>query len=315
MLGNRLSRTRSGCILSALFLVLLVPTVWAGRSPEPVDDVAVPAVRIVCASIPYGSGEGLVGHVPHLPERIPKGPESIAVGREGDLFVLDAINARLRRYDPNGRYVSAIEVDARSQSAVVSGDTAFVVASGRLFAYGLDGTRRGSLAIPASAGILSAIHTTDDDALVFVNSKQELIVVRGPTAPGEPMDISSGGEQRIRVVRLDEHAFAVIESGDRTERLLRTRERLGSASFLGFDRAGNRFLVVETITAVNPLEIERYVCRLAADGRFVGSVRLTAEYASFPTTDLFVNADGFVYQLSPEQDRVVVYRFQVTGGE
>src|SRR5215468_6799834 len=61
----------------------------------------------------WGSGAAELGH--KLGEEAPEGPMSLAVGKKGDLWVLDQVNSRIQHYDSTGKLAGSIPVAETTQ--------------------------------------------------------------------------------------------------------------------------------------------------------------------------------------------------------
>src|SRR5215470_15081396 len=61
----------------------------------------------------WGRGAGELGH--KLGEEAPEGPMSLAVGKKGDLWVLDQVNSRVQHFDAAGKLAGSIPVAETTQ--------------------------------------------------------------------------------------------------------------------------------------------------------------------------------------------------------
>ncbi len=118
------------------------PTVAAAPDPPAVDlpgtgvapILGAPEQVLLRGSAGAGPGQfGLQGN-PVREDEDALGPPSFAVGPQGGLFVLDALNARVQRFDPHGHFVAAFPVGRPGTEPVVEADIA-VSDEGGIFVF------------------------------------------------------------------------------------------------------------------------------------------------------------------------------------
>ncbi len=308
-------------VLAALLFLFLVSLGCVDMTQAPVDDIALLAHRDVFASISYGTGDGQIGMIPHSVEKMPKGPESIAINGAGDIFILDRINSKVLRYNNRGQNIAAVAVDSLSLNMVVSKNRIFTVTPSHIFAYSFGGELKSVCKIPKNVGIPSSIRVTNDNLFFLVNHNQDSFLFKEIDSPYRLVFvektegiISKVSGQRLKTNKIDEHTFSLANLSANNQIIFKTKDRLGSAVLAGFDHIDNRYLLVETLVAINPLLVKRYVLSFDSDNRILGSINIPFEYYSFPRTDLAVAPDGTIYQLSPEKNKDKIYKARNDGG-
>jgi hypothetical protein len=87
---------------------------------------------------------------------------------------------------------------------------------------------------------------------------------------------------------------------------------LGGVRYLGTDRAGNLFVLVEELQGAFPISVEQVVRKYTPDGRLVGTAHVPLErrYA-IARRNVDLAEDGQVYCMVAERDRVRVLRLPV----
>ncbi|AKV00487.1 hypothetical protein AKJ09_07150 [Labilithrix luteola] len=182
----------------------------------------------------WGEKAGQIGFRPSFRESLPLGAPAIAVGTDGQVFVLDALNERVSKV-LRGNLVPVASVPHDADDIAVAPDGAFAVhrvTKAQVTVYGPNGESMGNVdvsAIPELDGI-----SLGTSRRVFVNSAfQETFLVGSPSLPQAKSAILAGkregaaivaGNMGVATVRTDsgELELRVLRQGEERTTLART---------------------------------------------------------------------------------------------
>lgn len=288
----------------------------------------------VLAELGWGSGDNELGR-DRPDEANPEAPMSLTVDAQGNVWVLDQVNARLVKLDKTGKRVGAtpLTVQAAQDVAIAADGTAVVMdrlVDKSIALVGADGKLRGELKIEGKGleegGAATGVFTSGDDVyverehgdLVKVGTTKGVSDPERPEVPGRP---SRDGTAFLSAGIVDGPGGAVmvtaIERSSQAHRF--TRQYVLGAhvialNLLDSDRSGIIYLgsVIETpeSTEEAPRFAVSLLCLDPLDGRPLGRTMLPANGGPEETfRELAVQDEGGVlYLLRSEQGpRVVRY--------
>lgn len=239
--------------------------------------------RTTLVSLPYGDADNAVGFTPGAEDRLSVGPRSFAVG-DGKIFVLDGVNAKLKRFDRSGRLLAA--VDTAGQDMALANGRVLVAEFNRLASFDTD-----------LRPLTSTARLRTDGSLLGVEDFNQWASPTGaPAADTGPT-----------CTLLNNHEAEISVMGTRNPIRYATTQDLGSAVCLGQDRSGNIFVTTEFLATVNHvLRVTKQVQKLAPDGRLLATLPVPIDYAAHPRRELAVDSDGIVYHMRPLADRLLI---------
>jgi len=272
------------------------------------------------------------------PESAPEAPMSLAVGPNGDLFVLDQVNARIQRFDANGGLVGqldtgsdtvqdlAIDADGRVAALDRLGDSEVVMFDENGRQVDRIGVEGGPIDDP---GAVSGIFT-DSSGTYLERDNTEIVRIadgngtRDDERPTDPGRRTRDGKYFLSAQILDATAgVALVRVFDSDAQVVwQTRvsfdKQILHLALLDSDRTG--YVHVGALTAhmqeVDPFDsydATMNVVRLAqADGSVRGSLALPApDVADEMFRPLVVTDQGDIVQMLPSENgfRVVRYSY------
>ncbi len=279
----------------------------AGPRAEPVsanlDASPTPLVRAR-----WGGGEGELGRH-RMQEGNAEAPMSLALAGS-DVLVLDQVNARVVRYDAQGRASGSFAATATTQELTVADDGTTVLldrlVDKKVTLVGPSGRRVGEVPLPASAGeagLLTGLFVDGND--VYVEREHGALVRVGTTdgqPSAEPKSLqgrpSKDGVLLLSATLSDAPAgLAVVNAFDRKLGALRFARQVGFArpahvvAMLDTDAKGTIYL---GLWAGEGAQVH-VACMDPADGRVRGRVVVPlSETPEESFRDFAVRADGTI---------------------
>ena len=245
-----------------------------------------------------------------------EGPQAIATGADGTVFLLDQLNGRILAFDPKSPTTDpqalALPGDVRPTDLVVKGADFYVWdgAVHTLQPLGPAGAPMRSLtetrsAEPVDDGIMTAfaqVGSTDGFDLpgettrgVRSNGREDLA--------RQVVSTHGRGTVVANVSLTDQGAGASLETrgqgagGFSAKIRLRVRDRLGTVAFLDVDKGGHMYVLAENI----PLSIKDkafvFVARFSPAGALEGVYEVPLSSTTVSRRSVTVSADGDVYFL------------------
>ncbi|MCW6506732.1 hypothetical protein [Lichenifustis flavocetrariae] len=244
------------------------------------------------------------------------GPQAIATGERGKVFVLDQINSRILTFDPKDTAAApqalALPPDVRPTDLVVKGADLYVW-DGKVHALqplgpesaptrGLTETRS---AEPVDDTVMTAfaqVGSTDGGDLQGETTRGVKTNRRNDLAR-QTVSTHGRGTVVASVTLTDRGAGAVLDiqgqgaSGVSAKIRLRVRDRLGTVAFLDIDKSGRMYVLAENI----PLSIRdtafAFVARFSPAGVLEGVHEVPLSSTTVSRRCVTVSADGDVYFL------------------
>ncbi len=325
VLGSRVSHARTGI---AELVSALPGSGASGSQTTPLSDVIALSV---------GSGPGQIG-VRVLPDAQPEGPQSLRVGLDGNVWIVDTLNSRVQVFSPSGRVLGSMGVpDAvfLEDMALSPGGEVFLLDSGigqvrRLRAAG---TPAGSY--PMSPVLLPMVTGVNLDgsgdifAEVFARDSRRITsggkaLTRGEqeatsaAMAGIPSGLPAHSVQTKYPVVPPTRREAVMQTaglqGEGPQVRVSVEGQLPYIRFLGVDSAGNVYLEVCELDSRGVVDgYTRTVRRYDPTGRFLGAAEVPDRGGVAPRRDLSVSPGGHVYYLRPFSERVELVRLDPSG--
>lgn len=253
-----------------------------------------------------------------------EGPQALAVGSDGTLFLLDQVNRRILTFDPkNGAAPTrslALPPDVQASDIQVKGSDIYVW-DGRVHAFQVSGPANAptrGLSETRSADPIDEATTTafaqmgsreadDDDPGTTTRSVHRNI--RNDLAR-QLVDTHGQGKVVATVKLTDAGAGATIDvkaedgSGPATTLHMRVRDRLGTVAFLDVDQNGRMYVLAENI----PLTVEdqafAFVARYAPNGALEGIFEVPLSSTTVSRRCITVSPTGDLYFLKTLKNSV-----------
>lgn len=283
----------------------------------------------------WGKGAAELGH--KLGEEAPEGPMSLAVGRKGDLWVLDQVNSRIQHFDATGKLAGSIPVAETTQDLAIGprGElyTLDRLGKSEVVAYDAAGRALARDAVvggPIDEGGAVTGLFVDEDGVYLEREHTDSVKIGGgdgqfdaerPVAPGRP---SRDGSAFLRAAigRRGSPVVTVTVFGkdgtQRWQKPLAFPHGVLHLLLLDTDRRGHLFVGAE-VADESPgpphglVNLEVVVLRLGlADGAAMGALELAASTRPEEILrELTVTDDGDVVQMLALDDgvRIASFRF------
>jgi hypothetical protein len=321
-----------------------IPTV----EPEPSEDVVVavapdtpavdlpgtsvapiqPAPEQVLARLPTGAGPGQAG-VQGNPARDDEdalGPPSFAVGPLGSLYLLDAINARVQRFDLRGRFVSSFplsrqETPSLESDLVVTDDGNVLVFSNgepsSLTQYDLTGRVLVSAPLPSSLKGVDLLFAGRQRPIFLMQNGQAVraelgwggLRAEGPL-PGFPV-----GDLFVRAERVSRWRAAIklLSADGRVRRSVQLRSNVPIADvrLIGVNRKGEIAVALDRSEGAEdaPPQAEVLLLELTPQGRMVGLASVPPGDRRFEFREFALGPDNGVVQMQSDAHEVRFVRW------
>jgi hypothetical protein len=286
----------------------------------------------VVRSFTGGSAASMVGIVPASEDVELAGPQALSADGQGNLFLLDQINARIIQFDPkqpnSDPDVLKMPKDVQPTDLVVHDDDIMV----------WDGGVRTLKAAPGQStrGLggdviqLEEVSSRGADDQVAVSAFAQM----GSQAPGSAADLLDQNTRAaiIRTTRQPDRQYVASRSkgsviadiipdkGNASVRVeiqtmvtnetigqlgLRVRNQLGTVEFLEIDNS-DRFYVLAEDVPPSGKNASTFVARYAANGRLEGIYELPLENTPLTRRFVTVSGSGDVYFLRTKPDGIEV---------
>jgi len=284
----------------------------------------------VILSLPWGSGPNEIGYAKEGPEDqegLRYGPTAIDVDQDGNIYILDTVNQRVKVFDQNGellrsfpvrRWPGALAVDREESVWVLRGHT--------IHRYTSQGTPIETIQIPSTDIPLSSE--------LMITSNGEICAGQFEVVPGKVVgegekgeDIRTGKTKRIRYrqgIKKSGHRYQIevtnsartLELMDASGHIVKTinlekRHPYDDAAFLSEDNDGNIYLLVTTHTDDRHFYTE--VWKYDRSYRLIAKVGpiFTKFYTETPAPREWLVVDGIgnVYQLITEKEAVKIVKW------
>jgi len=284
---------------------------------RPLERISTPSSGIAIA---YGKGSNQLGAV-STPGVERQGPASFAVDDQGNLFVCDTVNGRIKAFSPEGKTI----LDIAAAGALVdlaldeAGNIfAFDGRSGALAAY--DPTGKPISAIPIPPDLLPKAQNLRlvGGRIVLVGRDQEEFELgslkEGELKKREKIAVSKGlaaesGKSYAALRASESLAELEIREGEETRRVGFPLPRLASVAFLGEDGSGNVYLQVEQSREKGP-GVDLGVIKLDPEMNPVAMIeKIPNNYSNWTARLLQINRRGDVFQMLPNSDGVALNRW------
>lgn len=268
------------------------------------------------------------------------GPSSFAVGPHGALWVLDALNGRVQRFDAKGKPVGCFSIVRRGDEPVVESDIA-VSDEGHVFVYSESDppslTERDSSGRILMGGVLPASFQGVD--LLFAGRSRPLLLMLngqavrpelgwGGVRAGGPLPGVPAGGLYAHAERLDRWR-AVLEltgADGRVRRSVRLHSRVPIAAvrLVGIERRGGAVLAIDRVETIDDGVARAEVLLLSIDphGHLAGAASVPPGNRRFEFREFAVAPDGTIVQMQSDVSEVRFVRWNlqppprgVTAGE
>ncbi len=304
-----------------------VPGGAGASSPLQLSPLSAPAAasaangytRTMVASFRYGSGAADVGLRTGTEQR-PVGPVSLAVDANGRLYVADAVNSRVQVLAADGKRAASIPVIGRLHDLAVDDSgtllclstdgaiTSYDTATGRQkerwsLSAGLTRTLGQLRAENGSASLESPdqrSHPVYSAAGPVGTKAQDTGGAKGAKAPSGAYYSTSYRDQG-HLYRLDAQGKVVLDVA------LKLPD-VASVNYLGEDRSGAAYVVVERFGANKQVSVE--VRKFDGGGALMATIPVPPVTYVEMTRSLVVTDSGDIYELLPEPTGASILRWR-----
>lgn len=274
----------------------------------------------------WGDGDGEVGLLPPVEERIPQGPLSLAADNDGSLWVLDQVNERLVHLSPHGEWLGSMMSPPGATDLYVGPD-------GRLFVLSLINHRvtvLDALGTSEHVQIPMAFHQI---AGIFVEARGHLLLTTayentydlgapGAWIPwpdvlhsaGEGLPGASGGP-RFRPLLHQDRAALVHRTSPETPFetwVLPDTEGAASVALLDSKVDGSVVVLLEWLREDG---VERVVRWVDPDAGIVDEIELAPSPFTYPFREIAVGPTGVLHRLYSEPDGLIIENYELRRAE
>ncbi len=289
---------------------------------------AAQAADRVVKSFASGSGIDAVGtmYADSGEDKDEDGPQAIATGDDGRVFLLDQMNHRILAFNPATPTVApqslALPPDVLPTDLVVRGNDIFVW-DGKIHALqalgSADAPTRGLTETRSVEPVEEATQTafaqmgsapTDVDVPgeetrgVKINKRNDLarqaVATRGRGTVVVDVKLTAAGDAATLEVRGKDKAGAV------TKLNLRVRDRLGTVAFLDIDQSGQMFVLAENIPVNINDSAFAFVARYSPAGVLEGVYEVPLSATNISRRCVTISPEGDVYFLKSHKDAVEI---------
>ena len=273
----------------------------------------------------YGGVEGELGMV-HEPEQAPVGPESFAIGKDGNILVADVVNQRIAVYAGDGNYLRSIELPGLALGDVMSD------AQGRVYVYDqvrrtlhqydADGTPRSTLNLNPkdidtrgyfhlSGGAVYFADAAVRDVLVAV--VRDGVLVAPDQATQRTTDGIHGASGRIYSMSLEAGQALEVQvrepGAQSTARTLQVPlPGIVSARYAGEDAAQRFYVQTERLGEGTSIVLE--VLTFSPAGELLATTQMPEnDYALWTAKLVDVRPDGTIVQFLPQREQAKLNLF------
>lgn len=308
-------RLKSVCksLVSALLLLsLLSINIYAAPSDN--KEGALSSI----VRIPVGEGANHAQVITNVEGGTPMGPESLTVGPDGTIYVLDSIQSQVIVVR-NNEIIESISLPFATmpRDILVHEDKLFVLDSNAVvFEVGLDGKLIEEHPLPNGLGSMSVHRLTisDGEIVLWTENYAEISLdAKAEFAEKEFSKSKDRGVQNIDGKKLYGEAgdfkSGHIKSQDGSVNIdILTEQAFGSVSIIGFDAESNIYALVEELADPSPvIATEVTLRRYDKKGQMTGVVAFP-DFVKFPAKPAEVTEAGDAYLLVPTEDAVIVYK-------
>jgi hypothetical protein len=315
----------AGVLLGSLVLILLLA--WkTSRSTRPAQPSATvpassrPMPRQLSAQsiLKYGRAEGEPGMI-HESGQPPVGPESFAVGKDGNILVADGVNQRVLVYSKTGTYLRSISVPGIALGDVTAD------AQGRIYVYdqvdhalhqyGEAGAPQSTLKLnPKDLDTRGYFHVANSSVYFADAAARDVLVATVQdgrlTAPDSSLERTADGihgeSGRIYSLSVDKEQALRVEVRDpAAQPVSRTVAvpwpGIVSATYAGEDQAQRFYVQTERLAGA---KIVLEVLAFSPAGEQLSATPMPENnYAIWTAKLVDVGADGTIVQFLPQQDQ------------
>jgi PQQ-like domain len=313
---------------NSVFVAVAAPGEAAPRSPIQIAALSAPAAaaggasgytRTTVASFHYGSGAADLG-LRTGSERRPVGPTSFAVGAGGQLFVADLVNGRIQALAADGKQERSVAVQGPLHDLTVddSGTLYALSTDGALTAYDAStGKQSDRWALSADLAKPLGQLRAQDGAVSLESPDQRSYAVYGSAGPVGTKAQEAGpkkgskapsGDYYSTSYRDQGHLYRLDAQGKVVLDVALKLADVASVNFLGEDRSGAAYVVVERFGAKNQVSVE--VRKFGRDGALTATISVPPVTFVEMTRSLLVTDSGDIYELLPEANGASILRWR-----
>ena len=279
-----------------------------------------------------GAGQfGLVGN-PARDDEDALGPASFAVGPQGSLWVLDALNGRVQRFDQRGRPVASFSLGRHNEEPVVEADVA-VSDEGHVFLFAEtepptlsehDGNGRllvGGALPPSFKGVDLLFALRQRPVFLMQNGQgvRADLAWGGVRAEG-PLPGVPAGDLYVHAERVDRWRAALklsaVDGRVRRSVQLHSRVPIAGVRLVGVDRRGDVVLAVdrteggrETVDEAAAPRAEVLLLAIDQHGHLAGAASVPPGGRRFEFREFALAPDGTIVQMQSDAGEVRFVRW------
>jgi len=311
-----------------LALAAVAPGEAGARSPIQLAPVSAPAAapgsaggysRATVAVLRYGSGSADVG-LRTGAERRPVGPSSFAVERGGRILVADVVNGRIQVFAPDGKHERSVSVASPLHDLTVddAGVAYALSTDGGLTAYDTSTGRQADRWALEPELARSLGHLRAQDGLISLEAPNQLsypvyvaggsVGLRAQEAAQKKGAKGPSGYYYSTSYRDQGHLYRLDAQGKVVLDVALKLSDVASVNFLGEDRSGSAYVVVERFGAKNQVSVE--VRKLDRGGALTATIPAPPVTLVEMTRSILVTDSGDIYELLPEANGASVLRWR-----
>jgi len=250
------------------------------------------------------------------------GPQSFTIDRNGNIYLLDSINRRVKVYDKNNRFIKEIPIiNSRAEDILIEDNLFFILdtPSNSITKYDFEGRVLENIKIPYEIELITGIFKDNKDILTIETAREETFKIIK-----EDKEFKFIKNETLGIQPQNSEAFYYTEKIDGKTGVLKIFEPkglkeiyyrpdpdkvLGTIIFAGIDKSKkNIYVVVEELEG---FKVDRKIVKYSPDGVLQTSFSLPINNYTFFFKDLRVTDDGKILFLSSTQEEVKVSSFEI----
>ena len=283
------------------------------------------AAAAVVARFTVGSADNQIGVIAEVADRAPEGPAAIAVSPQGEVFVLDTVNARVRKVlpAPSGAGFFPIPEAEQAVDLVVTDRFYYVLdALGRqVLKYDDEGRLASSVpvddpAVELTGSVTLAVLPNEDLRIRRHGADEVLLGVRtrgGPATSDLTLQTAAGLVESRFERQGDRAAQIALAGGGRAadapaDLKVESRHFLASGELIGTDGEGRYYVLAEEMVTLGAQTlVHTVIARYTKDGKLEAVADVPVETAVYlPNRYVVVSPKGSAYFLEPTAHEVRV---------
>jgi|GEM_PF-5036472 len=275
----------------------------------------------------WGTSYYQIGLIKGLEDRRAIGPASLKVDENNDIYILDAVNKRIQKYDNNGRLLLSIPIKKPGIDFCIDSDGhIYLILYSRIIEkYSQEGILLSEYQIPDSIKFVTNItHVKRKmESIVVVETGEQRSYLFEPKILNFNADFKKSSKLKSQkgypskfidayyiTQKINKYSGIIKNLMTNSEIEVVTSDPLASLVFIDTDKFGNIFVSVESFLGGPTINVKREIRKYNPNGEILARIKLYMNYYTFPNSDVAINDNGVIYQLRPLKNKVQVLKIQ-----